>query len=169
MASNGSLMTSPDIFNHLKRIKSRGGKVVVIDPRFTETSEVSSEHYFIKPGRDAVFLFRLLHLLFRENRVNLGHLSKATRRIEKVEKMVRGYTPNVVSEHTGIKEDDMIKVFFDFVSSPKAVCYGRMGVSTQPFGSLCHWLINTFNILSGNLDQEGGRCFLFQPLMSISL
>ena len=74
MASNGSLMTSPDIFNHLKRIKDRGGKVVVIDPRFTETSEVASEHYYIKPGTDAVLLLGLLHLLFRENRLRLGKI-----------------------------------------------------------------------------------------------
>ncbi len=159
MASNGSLMTSPDIFNHLKRIKDRGGKVVVVDPRFTETSEVASEHYFIKPGTDAVLLLGLLHLLFRENRLKLGRLSKFTRRIEKVERMVRDYNPNFVSEHTGIKEDSILKIFFDFTAFPKAVCYGRIGVSTQPFGSLCHWLINTLNILTGNMDSEGGAMF----------
>ena len=159
MASNGSLMTSPDIFNHLKNIKDRGGKVVVIDPRFTETSEVASEHYYIKPGTDAVLLLGLLHLLFREDRVKLGKLSKFTRRIEKVEKMVRDYNPAFVSEHTGISEESILKLFFDFTAFPKAVCYGRIGVSTQPFGSLCHWLINSFNILTGNLDSEGGAMF----------
>ena len=50
MASNGSLMTVPDFPNRLRELKGRGGRMVVIDPRRTETAKVASEHHFVRPG-----------------------------------------------------------------------------------------------------------------------
>ncbi|MDQ3749206.1 MAG: molybdopterin-dependent oxidoreductase, partial [Acidobacteriota bacterium] len=50
LASNGSLMTAPDIINRLENIKKRGGKIVLVDPRRTETARAASEHFFIKPS-----------------------------------------------------------------------------------------------------------------------
>lgn len=44
----------------------------------------------------------------------------------------------------------------DFAAAPTAVCYGRMGVSTQAFGTLCHWVVQLINLVTGNLDRVGG-------------
>ena len=52
LASNGSIWTVPDVRQRLKDLKSRGGKLVVVDPRRTETAELASEHLFIRPGCD---------------------------------------------------------------------------------------------------------------------
>ncbi|HVJ91320.1 MAG TPA: molybdopterin-dependent oxidoreductase, partial [Labilithrix sp.] len=61
LASNGSLMTAPDMKGRLKGVQKRGGKVVVIDPRRTETAHSADEHIFIRPGTDALFLLALLN------------------------------------------------------------------------------------------------------------
>ncbi|MEE2744238.1 MAG: molybdopterin-dependent oxidoreductase [Bdellovibrionota bacterium] len=159
MASNGSLMTSPDFYNHAKAIQARGGKIVVIDPRITETADIADEHYFIKPGRDAVFLLGILHLIFKEGKVKIGRLKSFSKRIEKVERMSRAYELDFVSKNTGISQEEIYHIYKDLITSPTSVCYGRMGVSTQAFGSLCHWLINVINILTGNFDKEGGAMF----------
>ena len=159
MASNGSLMTSPDFYNHAKAIQARGGKIVVIDPRITETADIADEHYFIKPGRDAVFLLGILHLIFKEGKVKIGRLKSFSKRIEKVERMSRTYELDFVSKNTGISKEEIYHIYKDLITSPTSVCYGRMGVSTQAFGSLCHWLINVINILTGNFDKEGGAMF----------
>ena len=49
MVSNGSMMTAAGMPKRIKSIQKRGGKVVVIDPRRTETAKVADEHHFIKP------------------------------------------------------------------------------------------------------------------------
>ena len=75
LASNGSIWTVPDVRKRLKDLKARGGKLVVVDPRRTETAELASEHLFIRPGTDAAFLLAIIHVLFRDDRVNPGVLA----------------------------------------------------------------------------------------------
>src|SRR5206468_4449309 len=69
MASNGSLWTVPDFRGKAKAMRARGGKLVVIDPRRTETAEIADAHHFIRPGADAYLLLGLVHTLFDENLV----------------------------------------------------------------------------------------------------
>src|SRR5262245_20760103 len=70
--SHGSLMTMPDAPGRLKGVIRRGGKVIVVDPRRTETARLASEHHFIRPGTDAAFLLAMVHTLFAEGLVQLG-------------------------------------------------------------------------------------------------
>ena len=78
LVSNGSLMTAPDMRGRLRRLRQRGGKVVVIDPYRTRTAQEADEHHFIRPGHDAHFLFALVHTLFAEGLVAPGKLSDHT-------------------------------------------------------------------------------------------
>ncbi len=158
LASNGSLMTSPDVKNRLEAIKKRG-KVVVIDPRKTETAAFASEHFFIKPATDAYFLLAIINTLFVENLVNLGRLSEFTDGIEILREVSNEWTAEKAEQLTGISADEIRRITREFAESKTAICYGRMGVSVQKFGGLCQWLINAINILSGNFDRKGGAMF----------
>ena len=62
LASNGSIMTIPNAPKRLKEIMARGGKLVVIDPRKTETANIASQHVFIKPGTDAYVLMAMVQI-----------------------------------------------------------------------------------------------------------
>lgn len=159
LASNGSLMTSPDVINRLEAIKRRGGKIVLVDPRRTETARVASEHHFIKPSSDAYFLLAVVHELFAEKLVNLERLADFTDNIETLREISEAYTPESVADLTGISADEIRRVAVEFANAESAVCYGRIGLSTQKFGGLCQWLINAINILTGNFDRAGGAMF----------
>lgn len=159
LASNGSLMTSPDIINRLNAIKTRSGKVVLIDPRRTETTRVADEHFFIKPSSDAFLLLAMVHTLFSENLVDLGRLADFTDGIEKLRSISRDFSPAKAEEITGIPATEIVRLTREFAAAGSAVCYGRIGLSTQAFGGLCQWLINAINILTGNFDRAGGAMF----------
>lgn len=159
LASNGSLMTAPDVINRLDSIKKRGGKIILIDPRKTETARVASEHLFIKPSSDIYFLLALIHVLFAENLVNLGRLAEFTDGVEVLREISKDYTLEKIESKTGISASEIKRIAVEFANAKSAVCYGRMGVSVQKFGSLCHWLINSVNILTGNFDRAGGAMF----------
>ena len=159
LASNGSLMTAPDIVNRLELIKKRGGKIVLIDPRKTETARVASEHFFIKPATDVYFLLALINVFFAGNFVNLGKLNDFTDCVEVLREVSKDYAPEKVENLTGISAKVIKRIAKEFATSKTAVCYGRIGVSTQKFGNLCHWLINSINILTGNFDRAGGAMF----------
>ncbi len=157
--SNGSIMTAPNFSNRLKAIKKRGGKVVVIDPRFTETSKIASEHHFIKPGTDAFLLLAMIHVVFKENLATQGHLEGHLNGWDTIKELVKEYSPKKIENIVGIDSVSITKLAQEFANSKTAVCYGRLGLSTQEFGGLCQWLVNVLNVITGNLDIQGGALF----------
>jgi anaerobic selenocysteine-containing dehydrogenase len=157
LASNGSMMTAPDVRNRLRAIQQRGGRLVVVDPRRTETAGIADEHLFIRPGTDALFLFALLHELVKHPR--LERLAAFSEGLEQVRELAREFTPERAAGPTGIPAETIRRIAQEFAQAPTAVCYGRVGTSTQAFGGLCQWLINLINTVSGNLDREGGAMF----------
>lgn len=159
IASNGSIMSVPDVANRLKAIQRRGGKVVVIDPRFTETAAKADEHYFIRPGTDAFLLLAMIQTVFAENLIALDKLVEFTDRIEALKKVASPFTPERVEKRTGISAKQIRQLVYNFTQAKAAVCYGRVGVSVQAFGSIAQWLISAINILTGNLDRVGGSMF----------
>jgi anaerobic selenocysteine-containing dehydrogenase len=159
VVSNGSLMTAPGVARRLKDIRARGGRVVVVDPRRTETAAIADEHLFIRPGTDVLLLLALLRTLFAENRVAPGRLGAFTDGIEVLARSVAPFTPERVAPATGVPAERTRALAREFAASAPAVCYGRVGVSTQAFGGLCQWLIQALNIVTGNLDQPGGAMF----------
>lgn len=159
MASNGSLMTAPGFRHRLKELQARGGKLVVIDPRKTETADVADAHHFIRPGTDALLLLAMISRLFSTNRVSMGRLEGFTDGVQKVAEFVAPYTAQRVAPHTGIDAATIEKLVDDFCAAKQPVCYGRMGVSVQAFGALSQYLITLLNILTGRLDATGGLMF----------
>ncbi|MCA1607558.1 MAG: molybdopterin-dependent oxidoreductase, partial [Acidobacteria bacterium] len=157
--SNGSLMTAPDVAQRLKDIRRRGGKVILIDPRINETARLADRHLFIRPGTDVLLLLALLHVVFEEGLTRLGHLAAFTNGMETIGNLVAEFPPEKVAAFTGIDSDQMRLLAREFAAAESAVCYGRIGVSTQEFGGVCQWLINVLNTVTGNLDSPGGAMF----------
>ncbi len=157
--SNGSLMTAPDVKNRIKAIRERGGQVVVIDPRRTETAKLADRHLFLRPGTDALLLMALLHTVFDEDLVEPGRLAEHADGLEQLQQATDGFAPEQVAGAVGMEPDDIRALARDFCAASSAVCYGRMGASTQEFGAVCQWLINAFNFVTGNLDRAGGAMF----------
>jgi anaerobic selenocysteine-containing dehydrogenase len=159
LASNGSMMTAPDFRGRLKRLRKRGGEVVLIDPRRTETAKIADRHLFIRPGTDVYLLLALLNVILSEHLERPGRLEKHCKSLESIRTLVADFPPERVAPVTGIEAEAMHLLARRFASAPAAVCYGRLGVSTQEFGALCHWLINVLNAVTGNLDSPGGAMF----------
>ena len=168
LASNGSMWTVPDVRRRLKALKSRGGKLVVIDPRRTETAELATEHLFIRPGSDAAFLLALIHVLFRDDLIALGNLAAFTDGVDEIGQAVCNLTPEWAAQRTGISAADIERIAHEFARAGAGICYGRMGVSTQAYGALCQWAIQVLNVITGNLDKPGGSLFTLPAMDQVS-
>ncbi len=158
IASNGSIMTSPDIKKRLGAIRSRGGRIVVVDPRRTETANVADQHIFIRPGTDALMLAAMVQTLMADG-PQPGRLAEFTTGIETLGEVVAGFTPEAVAPICGVEAETIRQLTRDFAAASAGVCHGRMGVSTQAFGGLSQWLVQAINVLTGNLDRVGGSMF----------
>ncbi|SFF39672.1 Anaerobic selenocysteine-containing dehydrogenase [Fontimonas thermophila] len=166
MASNGSLWTVPDFRRRLQALQARGGKLVLIDPRRTETAHVADEHHFIRPGADAAVLLAMLNTIFRDGLARPGRLAAFTDGLDAVAEQVRPFTPERAAVISGIAAADIRRIAHEFATSEAAAAYGRMGVSTQAHGTLCQWALAMLNIATGNLDRPGGMMFA-RPAMDL--
>ena len=167
LTSNGSMMTAPGMGKRIKKIQQRGGKVVVVDPRKTETAQKATEHYFIKPQTDVYLLLALLYQIVYVHGVRPGKASSYVNGFNDLKQLVARYTPQAVASVTGIAAHTIEQIAYSFYQSDAAVCYGRIGVSTQRHGTLCQWLIHVLNIVTGRLDEPGGLMFTL-PAITIA-
>lgn len=156
MASNGSIMTVPDFPTRVRELHARGGRMVVVDPRRTETAKVADEHLFVRPGSDAALLLALVHVLLREDLVTapayVDHL-------DALPGLVADFTPELAERVSGVPAADVERLARELAAAERAAVYGRLGVSTHGFGSICQWAVTLLNVLTGNLDREGGVMF----------
>jgi len=159
VVSHGSLMTMPDAPGRLKAVVKRGGKLVVIDPRRTETAKIASEHHFIRPASDAAFLLALVHTLFEEGKVDLGAAAGLVDGLETLQAVTSDFTPEAVAGHCGIPSDVIRRIARELAAAESAACYGRLGTCVQEFGTLASWGCDLVNLLTGNLDRPGGVMF----------
>lgn len=159
LASNGSLMTAPGIRKRLVDLRARGGKIVLVDPRRTETAAYADRHLAIRPETDALFLLALIHAVFAEGLAKPDRLLGFMDGLDDLAEISKDWSPDVVAEAVGLSADAIRLEAREFAHSPSAVCYGRVGVSTQSFGGLASWLMNALNVITGNLDRAGGFMF----------
>ncbi len=152
-ASNGSLMTAPNVRGRMKAVAERGGRVVLLDPRRTESAAVATEHHFVRPGTDALLLLSMVHVLFEED---LARPTLPVAGLDELRAAAAAYAPEVTAPVTGVSPDVARELARALATTERAVLYGRVGVSTQEFGSLCTWLIVAINALTGHLDTVGG-------------
>ncbi|WP_439134032.1 molybdopterin-dependent oxidoreductase [Pseudomaricurvus sp.] len=158
-ASNGSLMSGGDILKRLEGIHERGGKLVLIDPRKNETAMYVQEHHFIRPATDAIFLVGLIQHVIRKELYKPGRLKDMMSHWGELLELFNLFPMSQVADITGIPQSEIERIAEEYAAADKAICYGRMGISAQEFGALNHYLINTLNIITGNLDRRGGMMF----------
>ncbi len=163
LASNGSIMSAPNMRQKIKDIKARDGKVVVIDPRRTETADLASEHHFIRPATDILLLLAMLNEIYAQ-----GYADKALTNnraaalapeIERIATFAKDYSAESVAGITGISAPEIKRLVKEFCEAESSVCYGRMGISVQEFGLLSQYLSMIINIVCGRLDEVGGLMF----------
>jgi anaerobic selenocysteine-containing dehydrogenase len=164
--SGGSLMSAGDVMGRIREIRERGGEVVVVDPRRTETAAKADRHVFIRPGGDVFLVASMLQVIFAEERAALGRLEGFTKGLDALRAAVAAITPESVAEVTGVDAATIRQLARDFASARSAVCYGRIGANLQEFGGLTAWLIHALNVVTGNLDRPGGAMFT-QPAIDL--
>ncbi|HKX71823.1 MAG TPA: molybdopterin oxidoreductase family protein [Acidimicrobiales bacterium] len=158
-ASNGSLATAPDWPGRIEALLARGGRLVVVDPRRSQTAAVASEHLAIRAGADPFLLMALVNVLAADALIDLGAPDPYVAGVDEVVRLAEPFTPEAVSPVTGLPADAIRRLARELAGAPSACVYGRIGTTTAEFGTLTSWLVDVLNTLTGNLDRPGGAMF----------
>jgi formate dehydrogenase len=140
----------------IKEIQARGGRVVVIDPRRTETAKLASEWVPIRAGSDVFFFLSFLHELFASGGVDRALAARHASGAAEVEKLVAAWPPERSEVVTRIPAAKLRELVAAYREADGAAFYCSTGVNMGGHGSLAFWLHECINALSGNLDRRGG-------------
>jgi anaerobic selenocysteine-containing dehydrogenase len=127
VASNGSLMTAPGVAKRLKALGERG-KLVLLDPRRTETAEIAGEHHFVRPGSDAWFLLAFLQELLALGPPRVDAYGERLANLEQARAAIAAGDCGELQARTGIARATVARLAQEFRAAPAAVAYGRIGV-----------------------------------------
>jgi len=158
-ASNGSMMGLGDPKGRFAAIRARGGKIVLLDPRRTESAAWATEHCFIRPDGDAAFLLAVLHVLFADNRVDRERVRATASGVPELRALADAFSPERVAAAVGIDAATIRRIARDFSGAARACAYSRVGVCQSAFGPVASWLVEALNVVTGNFDREGGVMF----------
>lgn len=156
-ASNGSMWSLGDPKGRFADMRARGGKIVLFDPRRTETAAWSTSHHFIRPGGDAALLFAMLHVIFSEDLVSPR--ARDTKHLEELRAHCKEFTPERVSGAIGVSADVIRDVARTLAKTERACVYSRVGVCQNELGIAASWLVEALNVVTGHFDRVGGWMF----------
>lgn len=168
LISNGSMMTAADFPGRIRRLRKRGGRLVVVDPVRTRTASVADEHVSVRPGSDALWLASLAHLIVAEATLGEAEAWVEPSEWASVVDQLAPFSPEATAPITGIDPSTTRRIAQELRAAPSAAVYGRMGTTTSgltieseviPMATLASWLIDVINIALGSLDRPGGVMF----------
>jgi formate dehydrogenase len=160
--SHGSLACIPHFMGKLHEVVKRGGEVVVIDPRRTETAREFAWTP-ITPDSDAWLLLSLLQVMFDDNLVDESLLRKQATGIDALKQAVQPFPPEQTATKTGISAAQ-VRELARGLALKRAVLYGRLGTCLGSSATLVNYLLDAVNLVAGNLDRPGGSVFGDSPL-----
>ena len=157
--SNGSLSIMPGAKRRIKAVRDRGGKVVVIDPRRTETVRLADQHVAVRPGGDAFLLMGMLNVLITENLCDATQINELATGWPELGRLVAPATPEAVAPRAGVDAEVIRSLAREHAAAESAAIYARIGICQQETGTLVSWLVMVINAVTGNLDRPGGTMF----------
>jgi len=159
VVSNGSAMTAPNVRQRLRRIRERGGRIVVIDPRRTETAREADEHVPVRPGTDAGLLLAMSAILVREGLAPVERIRAQVEGWDEIERRLRALDVAACAAASGVPLETVARLARELAASTAGVAYSRIGVCNGHFGTLATYATDLLNVVAGKLGEIGGAMF----------
>ena len=156
VVSQMSMIQLPNSLERLQAIEARGGRVIIVDPRRTETAERVGEHVAIQPQTDVYLLMAMLHVVAHEDGIDLAAAKAVAHGVDELVESARGWTPERVSEVTAVDATTIRELARAYRDADGAALFMSTGVNMGPFGSIAYWLVQGLNLITGNIDRRGG-------------
>jgi anaerobic selenocysteine-containing dehydrogenase len=158
VVSHGSVLTAPRIKDRMRDVVKRAGRVIVIDPRKTETA-AQFEWLGIVPDTDALLLLSMLQVMFAEDLVDRHRVAKQADGLAWLATQCAPFTPERTEGATGIPAGTVRDLARNLARTARAAIYGRIGTCAGRSGTLTSYLVDAVNLVAGNVDVPGGSVF----------
>ncbi|MBD2424909.1 nitrate reductase [Phormidium sp. FACHB-1136] len=151
----------PIVFNRLRKHHKRNPhiKLIVVDPRCTETAQVADLHLAIRPGTDITLLNGIGHLLLTWGALDRGFIDQSTQGFQDYREVLRHYAPSIVAERCGIPETDLETAARTWAESQNVLSLWSMGLNQSSEGTAKVCSLINLHLLTGQIGKPGAGPF----------
>ena len=160
------LGTNPKISNrghnaneYFKKNAAGGRKVVVLDPRVTETTKTADQHLRVRPGGDVYVLAAMAAAIVQRELYDSAFVQNSTAGFGELRDALSQVNIEEMASRAGLDADAIFAVAEDFARAESAAVFWDLGVELTPFSTLISYLIRVVSTLTGNIGREGGNVF----------
>ena len=160
IAGSNTAFAHPIIFRRIEDAKANNPdmKVVVVDPRRTDTAQFADLHLAILPGTDVALFNGMLHVMLWEGLLDMDFIRKHTEGFDALKETVREYTPKMVADICGISEKDIVQAAKWFGAGPTLSMY-CMGLNQSIHGTDKNATLINLHLATGQIGKPGAGPF----------
>jgi assimilatory nitrate reductase catalytic subunit len=156
IAGSNTAFAHPILFRRIEDAKKRNPdmKIIVVDPRRTDTAQFADLFLPIQPGTDVALFNGILHLLLWDGMVDMSYINAHTEGFDAIKATVREYTPSMVAGICGIREEDLITAAKWFGQGPTLSMY-CMGLNQSSSGTDKSGALINLHLATGQIGKPG--------------
>lgn len=142
-------------------------RLVVVDPRVTETARRAHRHLRLRPSSDVYVLLGLAGVIVQEGLVDRDFVRAKTLGFEALEALFRRVDVDEMARRAGLAADDLRLTAREYATTKPAAIAWDLGMEQAEHSTLTSYLVRVLAAITGNLGREGGNVFvqLFGPKM----
>jgi assimilatory nitrate reductase catalytic subunit len=156
IAGSNTAYAHPVLFRRIEDARARNPdlKMIVVDPRRTDTAQAADLHLAIQPGTDVALFNGLLHVMLWEGLLDMAFIRNHTEGFDALKDMVREYTPKMVADICGIREADIITAAKWFGTGPTLSMYCQ-GLNQSTSGTDKNAALINLHLATGQIGKPG--------------
>ncbi|MFM9937114.1 MAG: molybdopterin-dependent oxidoreductase [Novosphingobium sp.] len=141
----------------LRDAKARGLKVIVADPRESDTGVLADLYLQVKPGEDPALLGGMLHVIIKEGLYDRNFVSAYVDGFDELAEALKDFTPDVAAERAGISAEEVVAAARMFAKAAKGRVVTGTGPEMAGKGVLTEYLVTALNIVCARFNQAGDK------------
>ena len=161
IAGSNAAYAHPVLFRRIEeaRRKNPAMKVIVADPRRTDTAELADLYLPLLPGTDVMLFHGLLHIMLWEGWTDAGYIAAHTKGFDELKALVRETTPDVVAQTCGLSKDDLFTAAQWFAQSPATLSLYCQGLNQSSSGTAKNATLINLHLATGQIGKPGAGPF----------
>ena len=161
IAGANPAIAHPIVFRHIEDARALNPdlKIIVVDPRRSETAEIADLHLPIRPGSDIALFNAMLHVLIKENLIDRAYIEAHTTGFDELQALVEQYAPLLASEICGIPAEQIVKAARWFGQSGAALSLYCQGLNQSSHGTHNNAALIHLHLATGMIGKPGAGPF----------
>jgi assimilatory nitrate reductase catalytic subunit len=161
IAGSNTAVAHPVLFRRIEAARERDPavKMIVVDPRRTETAQAADLHLAILPGTDVALFHGMLHVMLWEKLVDEGYIRDHTDGFEALRDIVREMSPQAAAEICGVRAEHIVEAAREFAASTAALSLYCQGLNQSTSGTAKNAALVSLHLACGQIGRPGAGPF----------